>query len=241
MRRARPADSKGRSMNGKILVLRRFVLTAALLAAILLPASADASGWCGMNGLIRFSFAEDDSLVTVLHPGEPENGVTIFDLSVWLTDVDQVAYDGEAFLHVSWVEFKLSISDEEAVILEQKFPSKGLNMGKGIGHIMAALDPGERIRGGKVLLVRWKVLIPGRPENVRFDLDPTGLTSCGSDDGCAECEPSALYMGNVDSGLVGKMLGAGYVPSWLNPVGEPDQTPVTGKGTWRDMGIFKER
>ena len=228
-------------MNGKVLVLRRFVLTGALLAAFLLPASADASDWCGMNGLIRFSFAEGDSLVTVLHTGEPANGVTTFDLYAWLTDVDQVAYDGEAFLHVAYVEFKLSISGAEAVILEQDFPSKGLNMGKGMGNIVAALDPGERIRGGKVLLVRWKVMIQGRPENVRFDLDPTGLTSCGDDDGCAESEPSALYMGNVNSGLVGKTLGAGYVPSWLNPVGEPDQTPVTGKGTWRDMGIFEGR
>ena len=228
-------------MNDKVLVLRRFALTAALLAAFLLPAAADASGWSGINGLIRFSFAEGDSLVTVLRTGEPANGVTTFDLYAWLTDVDPVAYDGEAFLHVACVEFKLSITGAEVFILEQDFPSQGLNMGKEMGHVMVALEQGERIRDGKVLLARWKIMIQGRPENVRFDLDPTWLTSCRKDDGCAESEPSALYLGNVNSKLVGKMFGAGYVPSWLNPVGEPDQTPVTGKGTWRDVGIFEDQ
>jgi hypothetical protein len=228
-------------MNGKILFLRRFILTTVLLTAFLLPASAFAMVWCGMNGQIRFSFAEGDSLVDVLHTVESTNGVTTFDLYAWLTDIDPVAFDGEAFLFVGMVEFKLTISGAEAFILEQEFPSQALNIGKEMGHVVAALVPGERIRDGKVFLVRWKVLIKGLPENVRFGLDSTQLTNCRGSEGCDESEPAALYLGITDTPLSNMVSGAGYVPSWLNPVGEPDQTPITGKGTWRDVGVFEER
>jgi len=233
-------------MNRIILVLRRPTLTAVLLVAfllpaILMPASSDASTWCGENGLIRFSFAEGDSLVTVLDTGEPVNGVTTFEVYAWLTDIDEVAMEGEAFLHLGGMEFQLTITGAESFILEQNFPSKALNVGREMGQIAAGLHPGERIRDGKVLLVQWKVMIQGRPENVRIGLDPSGLMSCAELEGCSESRPLALYVGNEGSQQVGIMFGAGYVPSWLNPSQEPDQTPVTGKRTWRDVGIFEER
>ncbi len=227
-------------MNGKVLVLRRSALMVVLLAAFLLPASVGATIWCGQNGLIRFSFVEGDSLVTVLHTEEPTDGVTTFDLYAWLTDVDPVAKDGKVFLQVGGIEFELSISGDEAFILEQEFPSQVLNIGTEMGQVVAGLVPGEMINDGKVFLVRWKVMIQGRPENVRIGLDPTGLMSCAGFKSCEESEPAALYVGNESNWKVGVMFGAGYVPSWLNPVGEPDQTPVTGKGTWREVGVFTE-
>ncbi|MCK9996861.1 MAG: hypothetical protein KAH56_11350 [Candidatus Krumholzibacteria bacterium] len=233
-------------MNGKAPALNRSVMTAVLLTlllfpAVLLPGQAGASTWCGENGLIRFSFVEGDSLVSVLDTGEPVNGVTTFEVFAWLTDVDEVALDGEAFLHLGGMEFKLTITGAEAFILEQTFPSQALNVGQEMGHIAAGLHPGERIRGGKVLLVRWKVMIQGRPENIRLGLDPKGLMSCADLEGCPEGDPQALYVGNESSRHLGNMFGAGYVPSWINPTGEPDQTPVHGKQSWRDVGLFEER
>ena len=228
-------------MGGIFLKSRGIFLMVILVAAALMPAVVGASTWCGDNGLIRFSFVAGDSLVTVLETGEPAGGVTTFDLYAWLTDVTPVAQDGEAFLHLGGLELKLDISGAEAFIMGQEFPSQVLNVGKEMGHIAAGLHPGERIRDRKVQLVKWKVMIQGRPENVRIGLDPSGLMSCQELEGCAECEPVALYVGNESSQQVGIIFGAGYVPSWINPVGEPDQTPVTGKKSWSEVGIFEAR
>ncbi len=87
-------------MGGIFLKSRGIFLLGILVAAALVPTVVGASTWCGDNGLIRFSFVAGDSLVTVLETGEPEGGVTTFDLYAWLTDVTPVAQDGEAFLHL---------------------------------------------------------------------------------------------------------------------------------------------
>lgn len=228
-------------MYGMIPILRRFVPTVILMAAVLLPVTAFGSTWCGDNGLIRFSFASGDSMVSVLETGEAEGGVTTFDVYGWLTDIDPVAMDGEAFLHLGGLEFNLDITGAEVFLLEQEFPSQALNVGKEMGQIAAGLHPGEKIRDGKVFLVRWKVMIQGRPENLRIGLAATKLKSCVGLEGCEECEPPALYVGNESSRQVGIMFGAGYVPSWVNPTEEPDQTPVTGKKSWSDVGVFSAR
>jgi hypothetical protein len=246
MKRVLSAVPKGKAMNANAQALKRNLLSAVLLAvcllpAVLLPNLAGASTWCGENGLIRFSFVEGDSIVSVLDAGEPDNGVTTFEVYAWLTDIDAVANDGEAFLHLGGMEFQLTITGAESFILEQVFPSQALNVGREMGQIAAGLHPGEKIQDGKVFLVRWKVMIQGRPENVRIGLDPAGLMSCAELEGCPEGEPTALYVGNQGSNQVGIMFGAGYVPSWVNPTTEPDQTPVHGKKSWRDVGIFEER
>ena len=228
-------------MNDKALVLRRFLLTMVLLAAVVLPMSAGATLWCGDNGVIRFSFVEGDSLVSVLNVPEAENGVNFFNIYAWLTDVDPVAQEGEAFLNLGGAELKLTISGDEVFILEQNFPVEALNLGNGLGHVAAGFHPELSVSDGKVFLVHWKVMIQGKPENVRIGLDRSGLISCDDLRGCAKSEPPALYVGGPSSRQTGVIIGAGYVPSWINPVGEPDQTPVTGKQSWRDVGVFSER
>ena len=65
---------------------------------------------------VRFSFAPGDSLVGVAHV-EPENGVTVVEVTAWLTDVDEVARRGDAFLRVGGVELLLEITGAEAFIL----------------------------------------------------------------------------------------------------------------------------
>jgi hypothetical protein len=228
-------------MNAFLPVMRRLLVTAVLLTAVLLPVSAGATVWCGENGLFRFSFVEGDSMVTVLHTEKPVGEVTFLEVYGWLTDVDPVSREGEFFLHVGGFELQLTIEGAEAYILEQNFPSEVLNIGKEIGQIAAGMYPEQKIRDGKVLLVTWKVLIKGPVENVRFGLDPTGLMSCAEIKGCAKSEPPALYVGNESSRLEGLMVGAGYGPSWVNPTGDPDQTPVTSKQSWEEVGIFTAR
>jgi hypothetical protein len=215
------------------------VLGAALVA--LTAVGAGASTWCGDNGLVRFSFVEGDSLVSVFDAGEPQNGVTTVDVYAWLTDVDAVAADGEAFLHLGGFELELDIDGPEAFILEQEFPMKVLNVGQAKGSISAGLDPGQKLADGRAFLVRWKVMFQGRPENVRFGLDGGNLHSCVTNEGCAASGTCALYVGSESSRQLHLLVGAGYAPAWLNPTGQPDQTPVRGGQTWQEAGVFEAR
>ena len=228
-------------MNCEIPVMRRSMLTVVLLALVLLPATSGATVWCGENGLFQFSFTEGDSMVTVLHLEESAADVTFVDIYGWLTDVDPVVREGDVFLHVGGYELKLTISGAEYFILEQNFPSEILNIGKELGQIAAGLHPEQKIHDGMVQLVHWQVMFKGPVKNVRIGLDPSGLMSCEEIRGCRESQPPALYVGNEGSRQEGLLVGAGYIPAWINPTGEPDQVPVTGKQTWQDADIFKAR
>lgn len=221
-------------------MLPAMALMTGLMLSVALPAAA--SVWCGDNGLIRFSFAAGDSLVESLTTGEPKDGVTVVDVEAWLTGVDPVARDGDAFLRVGGVEFTLSITGAEATVISQEFAEpKVLNVGQVPGQVAVGFNPGARLIGGSALLVRWKVLLQGRPQNVRFGLDPTGLRSCSTTAGCPEAGPQALYVGAASANQLGFMFGAGYAPAWLNPEQEPDRTPVTGTVSWQQAGIFQAR
>ena len=220
------------------------VVVVAVLVAVLAAGAgpAAASVWCGENGLVRFSFAAGDSLVETATTGEPDGGVTIVDVAAWLTDVDAVARNGDAFLRLGGAELTLRITGAEASIIGQEFPdAKALNVGPAPGNIAVGFHPGLRVSGGRTLLVRWKVLFQGRPTNVRFGLDGTALRSCGTLAGCPEAGTQALYVGSDSANQYDSMFGAGYVPAWLNPTGTPDTTPVTGKASWRDVGVFQAR
>jgi hypothetical protein len=217
------------------------ICTLAALVTLGLAPGAWASTWCGENGLVRFSFVAGDSLVSVTETEAAENGVTTVDVYAWLTDVAPVAQDAEAFLHLGGFELQLVIDGAEAFILEQEFPVKVLNVGQGKGNIAAGLDPGQRIRDGKAFLVRWKVMFQGRPENVRFGLDGSNLQTCRTNEECAANGTYALYVGSESSRQMHLLVGAGFVPAWLNPTGEPDLEPRTGKQDWRAAGVLAER
>ncbi len=209
--------------------------------ALALTTPARATVWCGENGLIRFSFSEGDSLVSVLDNGPAENGVTRIDLYAWLTDVDGVKHDGEVLTALGAFELSLEITGAEAFILKQEFPSEGFNVGQGQGNIAFGLHSGLGFKHGRTLLVHWQIMFQGRPENVRFGLDPEKLVSCAKTEGCSDGHPQALYVGSASSNLLNMMFGAGYQPAWLNPTAEPDCTPVHGHGTWQEVGVFKPR
>ncbi len=216
-------------------------LAVALTVALTAPA-ATASVWCGDNGLIRFSFAGGDTLTETLTTGETRPGLTIVNVSAWLTGVDPVARDGDAFLRVGAAELKLVVTGAEGSIISQEFAeTKAVNVGSEPGALAVGFAPGARLVDGKVLLVRWKVMFEGQPRNVRFGLDPSELRSCTGMAGCPEASPQALYVGAGSANQLDCIFGAGYVPAWLNPDGEPDRTPVTGKVSWREVGVFHAR
>lgn len=217
------------------------VLALAAALAVAAPA-ARASVWCGDNGLIRFSFAGGDTLTETLTVGETMPGMTIVNVSAWLTGVDPVARDGDAFLRVGGVEMKLVVTGAEATVISQEFAEKkAVNVSSVPGHLAVGFSPGARLVDGRVLLVRWQVMFEGSPRNVRFGLDPSELRSCAGMAGCPEAGTQALYLGAGSANQLDCIFGAGYAPAWLNPEGEPDRTPVTGKVSWRDVGVFQAR
>lgn len=212
-----------------------------LIGSVLLAGMAQATVWCGDNGLVRFSFVAGDSLVDVFDAGDPVNGVTKVTVYAWLTDVEPVARNGERFLNLGGIEFNLTVTGAEGIITRQELGGAGRNLGTGMGDIVAGLMPGLRLRDGRALLAVWDVMFQGRPENVRFGLDPAGVTSCRTIEGCAEAAPPALYVGVDSSHQLGDAFGAGYVPGWLNPTGTPDQTPVTGKQSYVEVGRYTSK
>jgi len=163
-------------------------------------------------------------------------------VAAWLTGVEPVARDGDAFLRVGGAELKLTMSGAQGTVISQEFPDpRALNVGPAPGHLAVGFHPGQRLSGGNVLLVRWKVLFQGRPANVRFGLDPAGLRSCATLAGCPGTVTQALYAGADSANQMDCLFGAGYVPAWLNPEGASDREPVTGKASWRDVGVFQAR
>ncbi len=231
------------TMRGAMKKLGAGALTALVALAVLgAGRPAAASTWCGENGLIRFSFVEGDTIVEHLVTGEPQGGVTIIDVTAWLSDLDPVSRNGDAFLRLGGAELKLKITGAEASIIGQDFfDPRALSIGSVSGNVAVGFHPGLRCGPGFVKLVHWKVLFQGRPANVRIGLDGTDLRSCATQPGCPESGTQALYVGADAANQLDCMFGAGYVPAWVNPEGEPDMTPVTGKVSWRDVGVFKGR
>lgn len=218
------------------------VLAGAALWLGAAAAPAGASEWCGENGLVRFSFAAGDSLVETARTAEPEGGATIVDVYAWLTDVEPVARRGDAFLRLGGAELKLQVTGAEASVIAQEFPdAKALNVGSEPGAIAVGFHPGLRVQQGRVLLVHWKLLFQGRPQDVRLGLDASQLRSCATLPGCPEAGTQALYAGADAANQLDSLFGAGYVPAWINPTGEPDRSPVTGKVGWRDAGVYQAR
>jgi len=217
-------------------------LAGAVLWLATAAAPAGASEWCGENGLVRFSFAAGDSLVETTQTGEPEGGVTIVDVYAWLTDLEPVARRGDAFLRLGGAELKLQVTGAEASVIAQEFPDpKALNVSSEPGTLAVGFHPGLRVQQGRVLLVHWKLLFQGRPQDVRLGLDPSQLRSCATLPGCPEAGTQALYAGADAANQLDSLFGAGYVPAWINPAGEPDRTPVTGRVGWREAGVYQAR
>lgn len=218
--------------------LPSFMLSCFLVAFLVLslsPAPAQALHWNGENGLIRFSFVEGDPTANILH-APTENGVTKLTLVAWLTDVEPVSIDGTPFVGLGGFEMKLKITGAQGFILNQKSVEKGINVSREKGGFVVGMAFGLPLEDGKAPLAQWDIMFQGEVKDVMFSLDPEGLFSCRTSPGCPECEPQAIYIGTDDAHQLQELFSAGYEPAWLNPSGEPDTRPITGKATWQDVG-----
>ncbi len=219
-------------------------ITAILMATVLVfftLGTAIASDWCGENGLVRLSFTEGEELQPVKTVETDGKGVITVDLYAYLTDMDPVKLNGEAFLGIAAVEFTLVIEGAEGFITSQEFSMANRSVGRRPGEVMVGLDPGLSLKTGRTQVVHWTILFQGNPENVVFRLDREALISCPRTEGCSKGRPYALYTGNDASNQIGSLFGAGYVPAYLNFKGEPDLTPLLGDQTWQDVGLYDAR
>jgi hypothetical protein len=219
----------------------RNLLVILLTSGLLLVALPTLAGWQGQNGVVRFSFAEGPELQNVTRVEAGENGVTTIDLYAWLTDVELLQKEGEAFLGLSAFELQLVIEGAEGFILKQEYPQATRQVGKKLGQCIVGLHPGLGLENGMTQLVHWEIMFQGPVEDVVFRLDPAGLFTCDRTPGCEGSGVSALYVGTRSSGFVGEVFGAGYQAAYLNPTGEPDLSVVNGTVSWQDVGEFQKR
>ena len=224
--------------------MKKMVINLLIVLGLMLAgcAAVQASDWCGENGLVRLSFTEGSDLQGVKTVEAAEKGVTTVDLYAYLTDMDPVKLNGEAFLGIAAVEFTLLIEGAEGFIISQEFAMANRTVGRRPGEVMVGFDPGLSAKTGSAEVVHWKIMFQGTPQNVVFRLDPDALLSCQRTAGCPEGAPYALYTGNDACKQMGSIFGAGYVPAYLNySMAEPDLSPVHGKQTWQDVGLYEGR
>lgn len=208
------------------------ILILAALAA--LAGGAAASEFCGGNGVIALSVTE--TVATT------EKTVTVLAVTATLTDAVPVEGPGGVLLAIGGFEFALRVTGVEPLGIAKRVLVPHRDFGPTPAQIWAGVDShGVRIDEGPVDLVTWTVTLPADAQNVRFDLDPTGLLSCKSLAGCPPSGASALYSGAVDVGQEGYLFGAGCRPAVHRPVGEPVLADIPCRVGVDEIGVFKTR
>jgi len=217
--------------------LSRFFVICVLLVSW--AAVANAITWGGHNGNIRLTFSEVPEYEHVKWSEPLPKAGVILDLYAILSGVDRVSYLGHQFLSVGGWELQLRIDGAEWEIMEIELPEHSINVGVEKGCMYVGKYTGVKFVDGDAKLARWRIRLLGEPKNVTFSLDPAGLNSCVSAEGCPDSGTQALWTGSGAADLVGLLFGAGYIPAYLNWDDEtPEPTPVRGKGDWQDTGLF---
>jgi hypothetical protein len=222
-------------------MLKKLTLSLLVMLSVTTFAFPAQAFFCGENGVVRFSFVEGPELEPVAHIPPGENGVTMVDLYAWLTDVEPLKREGEAFLGISAFELQLVIEGAEGFILKQEYPQDFRQVGKKLGNCIVGLYPGLDFKNQTTQLVHGQIMFQGKPEDVVFRLDPAGMVTCERTPGCVESGVSALYVGTETSNFVGEIFGAGHQPAYLNPTGETNLDEVHGTVSWEDVGRFERR
>ncbi len=212
-----------------------------MLLVLAVGSSVSASEWCGENGTIRLSFTAGEELQAVSTMSAGKKGIIIVDLYAYLTDVDPVKKNGEAFLGIGGLELNLLIEGAEGFITSQEFPVANRSVGRLPGEVVVGLGPGIMLEEDHTQLVHWQVMFQGTPKNVVFRLADEGGISCQRTPGCAEARPYALYTGTNESKQYISIFGTGYVPAYLNFEGDVDLNPQHGNVSWQDLGIYEKR
>lgn len=212
-----------------------------LVAAVVLltAAAATASEWGGHHGTIYLSFDAGPDVRSVADMEAIEGAGVLVDVHAVLTDLDPILYGGERVLGVGGFELKLAVEGaDDARIVGQEVSIKHFDVAEGPEACMVGLFPDLPLVTGSATLVTWQVLIPGEPRPVRFVLDPSGVVSDRSMSDAAVSGSYALWSGSMQLAQHGLLFSSSFVPAYLNWEGDADLTPVSGKGSWRDTGLF---
>ncbi len=219
--------------------MRAFMI---LVAGVLLAGWATASDFCGGNGTVELFFPGVPEATTVSTATPDQVGLTTVEVHAILDDVTPVDGPGGVLLAIGGFEMALRVTGAEPLSIAKRILVPHRDFGPTPSQVWAGVaSHGERIDQGPLPLVAWTVTFEGEVEDVRFDLDPSGLLSCEDLTGCAGSGASALYSGAVDVAQEGFLFGAGCAPAVLNPTGEPDVEPVPCKVSASDVGIFQPR
>lgn len=225
-------------MNLSLQTTRRATL-GVVLAVVVAAAPALASTWCGENGHVRLSFTPAPDLQSVATVAPGAGGTTLVDVWAVLEGVAPMQRDGEAFLGLGAFELRLLIEGGDGVVVATDFPFKALNIGKDPGACVVGIQPSARLKDGATPLVHWQVMFAKPPKEVVLRLDPAGLPSCATVEGCPESGTFAIYNGTVDSGQFTDLFGAGCAPAYLNWPQAPAAKVLHGSSAWGDVGVYK--
>lgn len=221
----------------------RHPIPAVILVTLLLAAApaALATTFCGCNGDIALSFTAPADLTPVTTADMDDKGLTTVEVYAVLDGVEELEGPRGVFLDLGGFELDLRISGAEAVGVEKEFLIPYRDFASRPTQCLVGTHPGERVVGGPLALVKWKVTFLGEVADVRFDLDPDGMLSCERTEGCLGCGASMVYVGTMDAGQEGYLFGAGCMPAVLNPTGEPDLTPAPCTEGFAEVGVYAPR
>jgi len=213
----------------------------ATVIAVLLALPAAATVFCGCNGEVVLSFTEPPALTSVLEIEPTEGELTSVDIYAVLDSVVELEGPGGVFLDLGGFELELRVTGAEVHAVDKKVLIPHRDFGARPTQCLVGTISGARIVGAPLAMVRWRVLLKGEVQDVRFDLDPAGLLSCDRTPECEGCGASAVYVGSVDAGQEGYLFGAGCVPAVLNPSAKPDLTPAPCSADFAEVGVFEVR
>ena len=217
----------------------KILITTIVAVFAALPAAATV--FCGCNGEVALSFTEPPAMTSVLEVEMNEGGLTSVDVYAVLDGVAELEGPGGVFLALGGFEMELRVTGAEVHAVDKKVLIPNRDFGGRPTQCLVGTSPGEIIVGAPLPLVRWRVVLKGEVQDVRFDLDPAGLLSCDRTPECEGCGASAVYVGTPDARQEGYLFGAGCVPAVLNPTVKPDLTPVSCTADFTEVGVFELR
>jgi len=218
----------------------RSLIVTLMLASLVLPAGA--SEFCGGNGVMTLSFTPLPDVTPTTSMKADDNGLVMVDVYLSLGDVHPAEGPGGVMLALGGFECELRVTGAETLSVQKKILVPHRDFGQRPTQVWVGVSTaGERVDKGPLALVKWTVMFQGRPENVRFDLDPAGLLSCSNYPCCGDAGTTGIYVGAIDVAQEGFLFGTGCAPAYLNPVGEPDLAVVPCTLGVDEAGVFKLR
>lgn len=223
-------------------ILAAGVLVILLAAAIsLAPQRAVASNWCGENGVVKLRFGETADGPATLEAVPDTLGFTRVLVTAWLTEVEPVAVGGEAVLQIGGYEMQLQVTGAEPLAVRKLHAEGIIDLAREPLGCLVGLNGALDIVADGVKLVTWEIVFQGEVGDVGFVLQPEGILTCATTEGCQGSGTRALYIGSADARQLAEVFGAGCAPAWLNPTEEPDLTVQRGSSSWRDVGRLTAR